>query len=104
MVKLQRLVDETITFLNGVESEQLLGRSLTALEAEFLESPIAVALEACRAELREECGMVDSLAGRAIHRDLVRRRMEDIPGWTATFREAFEKYRGLAGRRLARGV
>jgi hypothetical protein len=95
--RLQQLVEETITFLNTIESDQLLGRTLTALERGFPDDPVAVALEACRAELREGCGMVDSEARRAHHGDLVRRHLADDPTWAATFREAFEKYRGLAG-------
>ena len=41
--------------------------------------------------------MEDSELQRATHGALVRRYMEGNPRWTVTFREAFEKYRGLAG-------
>jgi hypothetical protein len=100
LAKLQRLVTETITLLNAVDPERLLGRKLEEIETTLRGNPITDALEACRAELREECGMLHSSAQRASHGELVRRHMADSPKWAAAFREALEKYRGLAGKML----
>ncbi len=98
--KLQQIVTETITLLNEAEPDELLGSARYEQKAGCSEDPIAEALEACRAELREECGMQDSLEDRAEHCKLVCRCMAEHAGWADVFREAFQKYHELAGRLL----
>lgn len=100
LVRLRELVDETIVRLESTAPEQVLGRGLDELEQGSPDSPVNDALGACRAELREECGMPGSSSERAAHGALVRRHLADVPRWTAPFREALERYRELAGRLL----
>ena len=99
LTELRQLVSETISALTTVDPRLLLGRDLEELEL----SPIADALEACCAELRDECGMPKSTEQRECQRDLVCRHMADHPTWNGVFREALTKYRELAGQMLERG-
>ena len=95
--KLQRVVDDTIALLNEVEPADLLERHPSTFDPNVAPNPIEDALEACRAELKEECGMPDALQEREAHTRVVRQHMNDRPDFTPTFREALEKYRELAG-------
>jgi hypothetical protein len=98
---LQTIVDQTILGLKELEPRELLGRPLSPLEQQPESNPIALALEACSEELRDEAGMVDSHARRLLQSKRVRENMLGQPvAWKTTFQEAFEKYRQAAGRAL----
>jgi hypothetical protein len=101
LTALQAIVNETIVGLQRLEPSELLGRPLSGLDQQLESNPIVAALEACSEELREESGMTDSHESRLLQSRRVRASMLEQPvAWTATFQEAFEKYRLAAGRAL----
>jgi hypothetical protein len=102
---LQAMVNETILRLQQLEPAELLGRPLSTLEQQLESNPIRAALQACSEELRDESGMAGAHELRLLHSQLVRERMLDQPlEWTETFREAFEKYRLVAGHAIDRSL
>jgi len=98
--ELQRMVDDTIAALSKVEPENVLQRHFSTFERNFEPNPVEDALEACCAELNEECGMPNASRDRETQGELVRQHMRDRPAFTPPFREALEKYRELAGLML----
>jgi hypothetical protein len=94
---LQRMVDDTIGLLNRVEPADVLHGHFSTFDPNLEPNPIADALEACRAELKEECGMPDAARERETHGEVVRQHLRGRPEFTLAFREALAKYRELAG-------
>ncbi len=99
---LQAIVNATISELERLAPQELLGRELTALERQREDNPITAALEAFCEELRDESGMADSRARRIEQSAHIRENMHDQPeAWTTTFHEALDKYRQAAARVLS---
>ena len=91
--RLHELTRLAIADLRAVVPGELLGRELSSLDLSEC-SPVAEALEACCAELREESGMPLAQTDRQGHRQLVRSYIEQQPAaWVETFNEALGKYR-----------
>jgi hypothetical protein len=94
--ELHELMLLAIAELRAVVPGELLGRELSDLDLSEC-SPVAEALEACCAELREESGMPLAETDRQGHCERVRSYIEQQPpAWVATFNEALAKYRSAA--------
>lgn len=101
LAKLQALVHTTIAELRQMDVSELLGRELTAGEAQFSANPVTEAGSACGHELCYEAGVPDALEKWTAHRNLVSRCSQSQPtSWQTTYEEALSKYRNAASRRL----
>jgi hypothetical protein len=98
---LQTIVNDTIRVLEEIAPSELLGRELSVLDLQVERNPIAAALEACSAELRDESGILDAHERRRTQSEVVRENMLSQPAeWKQTFQEAFVQYRHAAVRSL----
>jgi len=101
LARLHEIVQRTVDDLAALSPRDLLGREVTAMETTPAVGPIALALAACREELRFEAGVVRSAEGReSVSRDVRRIGARFPEGWTATYVEALAEYRRVAGRLL----
>jgi hypothetical protein len=90
------VVRQTIRDLEGLTAGQVLGREPSRSELDVETGSLHAALEACCDELREGCGIPQSL-GRSVQVQSVHATDAD---WTESFKSALEAYRSAACKQL----